>query len=138
MHTVARNPIGLKARIKIASLNIKGRNSGNFEKWFHIPQLMREHRIGILAAQETHLTDDLADRFNTTFERSFLLIHSPDPDTRNARGVAFVINRSLMRMENLRVEVLAQGRALMLSVPWKDDTQLTVLNMYAPNVPQEM
>ena len=88
---------GVRARINLASLNIKGRRSGEIEKWLHVPQIMREGRIGLLAVQETHLTDDLVNQFDTLFGNKFMLVHSPDPATRNAKGVAIVINRRLMK-----------------------------------------
>lgn len=69
----------MRTRTKVASLNIKGWMSGNLNKWHHIPQLMRDHQIGILAVQETHLMDELAAEFNTLFERSHELVYSPDP-----------------------------------------------------------
>jgi hypothetical protein len=48
-----------QANLKIASLNIRGDGSAQtHEKWQHINQIMREHNIGILAVQETHLTEE--------------------------------------------------------------------------------
>ena len=46
-------------KLKIASLNIKGRKSESIDKWMHIPQIMCERKMAILAMQETHLTDKL-------------------------------------------------------------------------------
>ena len=40
---------------------------------------MRNRGIGVLAIQETHLTDELADQFATLFGNTFTLFHSPDP-----------------------------------------------------------
>lgn len=85
-----------RPRIKIASLNIKGRRSGDIDKWMHIPQLMRERRIGILTAQETHLTDEIAEQFETIFRDHLMLLHSPDPETRNAKGIAIVIDKRMI------------------------------------------
>ena len=133
-----QSPTGARARIKVASLNIKGRASGEITKLFHIPQLMREKGVVIMALQETHKTDKLASVFESTFGQSYRLIHSPDPDSRNARGVAFVLNKRMTRTEDVRAVALVPGRALLVSIPWKDETRMTVLNVYAPNSPGEM
>ena len=91
-HTAQRHR-GARESIKMASLNIKGRRSGEVDKWMHIPQIMREKRIGILAVQETHLTDEIAQQFNNLFSNTLSLIFSPDPTTCNARGIALVLNK---------------------------------------------
>ena len=134
---VPQRRTGERTRLKIASLNIKGRNSGVLSKWHSIPRLMRDKRIGILAVQETHLTEDLALDFERLFGNAFWLIHSPDPESTNARGVAFVLNKSLVATDDVKTEVVVPGRAIVLSVPWKSEAPITALNIYAPNCPQE-
>ena len=129
---------GVRAKLKVASLNIKGRNAGGTNKWFHIPQVMREGGIGLMAVQETHLTDELAGQFRELFKQSFELVYSPDPTTRNAKGVAFVINKGMIRTEDMETRVLIPGRAMTLTIPWKNGIKLTALNVYAPNCPKEM
>jgi len=66
--------------IKIASLNIRGRVSTaqgfRQEKWFEMNRVMNTHQIAVLAVQETHLTDDLAENVERAFNtrlRLFLL-----------------------------------------------------------------
>ena len=86
----------------MASLNIKGRRSRDIEKWMHIPQIMRKKKIGILAIQETHLTDELAQWFNNLFRTNLLLEYSPDPTNRNTRGIAVIINKCLVRTNNIK------------------------------------
>lgn len=54
---------------------------------------MREGRIGLLAVQETHLTNDLVNQFDTLFKNKFTLFHSLDPTMRNVRGIAVVVNK---------------------------------------------
>ena len=74
--TTARSHRGPKANIKFASLNIKGRMSGDINKWLHIPQMMRENQIGILTVQETHLTKELAEQIHTLFGNMMALHYS--------------------------------------------------------------
>ena len=126
-----------RTRIKIASLNIKGRTSGDINKWLHIPQLIRENGIGILAVQETHLTDELASQFDNLFGNVLKLYFSPDPLTRNAKGVAVIINKRLIPTDNVKLHILIPGRAMGISLPWQNDESINVLAIYAPNSPRE-
>lgn len=129
---------GPKAKIKLASLNIKGRRSGDIDKWLHIPQIMRENNIGVLAVQETHLTDELAEQFANLFGNNFTLFHSPDPHTSNARGVAIILNKKLINPANVNVTVIIPGRALTANIPWHEDNNLNILVVYLPNAPGDI
>ena len=79
---------------------------------------MREGRIGLMAVRETHLTDNLADQFNILFGDKFKLVYSPDPATRNTRGITIVINRKLIRANNIKMSTLVPGRAISVLIPW--------------------
>ena len=79
-YTVQRHR-GTRESIKMASLNIKGCRSGEIDKWMHVLQIMQEKRIGILAIQETHLTDEVAQQFKDLFGSTLSLVFSPDPTT---------------------------------------------------------
>ena len=104
----------------------------------NLPQLMRENGVGVMAIQEAHLTDELASQFETLFGSVFALHHSPDPITRNARGVALILNRRAVRADDAVTTILVPGRAMITSVPWHDDQTISVLTIYAPNAPGEM
>ena len=129
---------GARASIRIASLNIKGRKSGEIDKWMHVPQTMRERNLGILAVQETHLTDSLADQFESLFGGKFALFHSPDPETRNAKGVAIVLNKKLVDTRGTTVTTLIPGRAILMTLPWHNDSKINILAIYSPNAPTEI
>ena len=92
-----------KDHIKIVSLNIRGRTGTargfRQEKWFEIHQVMNAHRIAVLAVQESHLSDELADSISTAFDTKLKLLYSPLPKTRNAAGVAVVINKQLLNVD---------------------------------------
>ena len=98
---------------------------------------MREKNIAILAVQETHLTDELADQFNTLFRNRLSLAFSPDPNTRNARGIAIVLSKNAIKTENVKTTVIIPGRAMSATIPWQDDQSINVLAVYAPNAPSE-
>lgn len=120
-------------KVKIALLNIKGRKLGDLNKWMHIPQIMREKRIGIMAIQETHLTDKLAEPFETLFNNNFSLKYSPDPLTHNMRGVTIILNMRLINMEKISTINIIPGRALLTKIPWHDKDHLNVLT-YMPQM----
>ena len=129
---------GVRSSLKMATINIKGRRSGDTDKWMSLPQIIRERKIGLLAVQETHLTDELADQFENLFGNTLLLKFSPDPNTRNARGVAVVINKRIVKTQGIKETVIVPGRAMIITIPWHDDQHVKVLAIYAPNVPREI
>ncbi|EKM48762.1 uncharacterized protein PHACADRAFT_33754 [Phanerochaete carnosa HHB-10118-sp] len=91
----------------------------------------------ILALQKMHLSDKHLVRIAEHYGHRFTVFHSPDPSAPNARGVAFVVNTSLIRVTNAHVRTLVPGRAILLSIPWQNDRTLHLLNVYAPNDPTE-
>ena len=99
---------------------------------------MRENKYGILAIQETHLTDELAEQFEALFGNRLRLVHSPDPTTRNARGMALVFNKSSVDTANIKTEIIVPGRAITATVPWNDGTPLKILAVYSPNAPKDI
>lgn len=134
----AQHHRGIKARLKIASLNIKGRRSGNIKKWMHIPQIMRERKLGVLAIQETHLTDELTQQFEEMFGNNLSLRFLPDPETQNAKGIAVVLNKRLIKTGNIQETEIVPGRAITLNIPWYNDQDIKILAVYAPNAPREI
>ena len=116
---------------------MRGRNSNlqgfRQEKWFHIYRVVNSYRIAILAIQEAHLTDELAASINSSFETKVAVHHSPLPETRNAAGVAFVINKGLLNTEDVSCEEIIPGRAILARVKWHSNTTIKILNVYAPN-----
>ncbi|KAF8053963.1 Endonuclease/exonuclease/phosphatase [Lyophyllum atratum] len=128
-----------RTAIRIASLNIRGyRASGSSpgdSKWYHINQLMREKRIGILLVQETHLTDDRKTEIESLFEKRLKLFTSHDPDNPSGRGgVAVVLNRSLTNVQGVRSTEIVPGRALLIQTNWHLEEKISILVVYAPNV----
>jgi exonuclease III len=89
--------------------------------------------LWILALQETHLTEREEDELNIKFENDWKIISSIDPNHTNAAGVAFVLNKKLANTEGIIKQNMAAGRALQITIPWRKDIKLTLLNIYAPN-----
>jgi len=99
---------------------------------------MCENKLVILAIQETHLTDKLASQFESLFNNSLKLFYSPDPETRNTRGIAVIINKKLIKTDNVTETEIVPGRAIELAIPWHDTQTIKILAIYAPNVPREI
>ncbi|KAI0073488.1 hypothetical protein K474DRAFT_1677850 [Panus rudis PR-1116 ss-1] len=70
-----------RARIKIASLNMRGfGNNTSNNKWNNLHRLIKEDHIGVLALQETHLTNENVDGLHAQYGRRLKIIHTSDPD----------------------------------------------------------
>jgi exonuclease III len=73
-----------------------GGSQSTQNKWNHINQLMRDRKIGILALQETHLTQTDLESFKRKFGDKLIIINSSDRFSPNAMGVAIIINRRIV------------------------------------------
>jgi hypothetical protein len=128
-----------KAAIKLASINMKGRGDvrnlrtdSKKNKWYHVNQMMRDEKIGILAVQETHMTEELQEGIEATFKR-LRVFRCSDPEFPNSKGVAVVMNRDLTNSDNATCKNIVPGRAMLVSVPWHANDVLNILAVYAPN-----
>ncbi|KAJ8502105.1 hypothetical protein ONZ51_g163 [Trametes cubensis] len=131
-----------KMHLKVATLNIKGwgaqNQSGVSEKWLRVNQIIREKKIAILAVQEAHLNQDRVTTLNDVFGRNMVVVHSADPaNGTGARGVAFVVNKRVIKKPDFTVRDLIPGRAMLLEIAWTSRRKLTLVNVYAPNVTSE-
>ncbi|KAI0664178.1 Endonuclease/exonuclease/phosphatase [Cubamyces menziesii] len=138
----ARSRFKNKAHLRIASLNIRGFGAGadhsQSPKWMKINQLVRENRIAILAVQETHLNRPRVDALDDLFGDLLVIEHSPDPtNPTGARGVAFVLNKRMIKTPRYTVKEVVPGRAILLDLQWTDARNVRILNVYGPNVPAD-
>ncbi|KAI0656999.1 Endonuclease/exonuclease/phosphatase [Cubamyces menziesii] len=128
--------------LKIATLNIKGwgpqNASGVTEKWLRINQVMKEKRIAILAVQEAHLNEERTQALNGLFGKHLFVVHSADPSNETgARGVAFVLNKRIIKKPEYTVKEIIPGRVLLLDLAWMTERRLRLVNTYAPNTAHE-
>ena len=130
--------MGIKLSIKTALINIKGRTSGDVDNWLHIPQIIREERIGVSTVQEMHLTYKLANKFENLFGNNLLLKYSPDPTTCNTRGIVVVINKRLVNTQNVKEIEIIPGRVTIVKIPWHDNQHINVLVVYMLNTLREI
>ncbi|KAJ7017556.1 Endonuclease/exonuclease/phosphatase, partial [Mycena alexandri] len=126
-----------KAFVKIDGLNIRGNGNVNINhtdnKWFRVNQTMSERRLGILIVGEAHLSDERLQDIERVFARQLKVVFSRDPRTPNANGVAFVLNKNLVKTDDIKTTEIIPGRALLLETKKKNDKPLSILGVYAPN-----
>ncbi|KAJ7212735.1 DNase I-like protein [Mycena rebaudengoi] len=96
---------------------------------------MRDKRIGVLALQETYLSQTNTHNLNSFFERNLAIFSTLDPANPGAKGVAIVLNKQMTNAANVKVDVIVEGQAL--TVPWHSDLILRFLAVYAPNNPTD-
>ncbi|KAI0053708.1 DNase I-like protein, partial [Auriscalpium vulgare] len=133
----------VKAHVKIATQNMNGRTfqtkSGQTRsKWLEIHRAMREYKVGILALQETHLTEEELADIQVKYAKSYEIFnsHLPDNPTGSA-GVGFVLNKGMINTNDAHTTPLIEGRAALLEIKWNESETLRILNVYAPNAPRE-
>ncbi|KIJ22766.1 hypothetical protein M422DRAFT_276760 [Sphaerobolus stellatus SS14] len=123
-----------RGSLQISSLNIRGGGSNTTrEKWGHLWQVMRQTQTGVLAIQESHITDTVVQGLEDTFNGRMQILSSIDESNPNSKGVVFLLNKQLTAWKATRVVEIILGRALLLLLPWHQDQTLNILNIYAPN-----
>ena len=104
------------------------------EKWAMINRMIHNERIAILALQETHLDQMLLDQLIDCFGKNLDIINSPLPSNpRASAGVAFIINKALIRPKEYSLTELDPGRAIMLHLKWLETCEISIVNVYAPH-----
>ena len=114
------------------------RNMSGIEKWSTVYRTINDHKIAVLALQETHLDDNLLTSVHECFGKRLSVVNSKLPgNPRASAGVAFVLNRALIAPKDLVVTELIEGRALAIKFKWHNDDEVSLINVYAPNTRSE-
>ncbi|KAI9059685.1 DNase I-like protein, partial [Trametes sanguinea] len=134
--------LGTRCRLRLATLNVRGfgraRASGVSDKWLAINQIMKDHRLAILAVQEAHLDEERLSTLKNLFAAQLTIIASSNPrNPGGAEGVAFVVSNKILSHGQPVCEEIVPGRASLISVPWTATKAIKILNVYAPNRPDE-
>ncbi|KAH9892716.1 Endonuclease/exonuclease/phosphatase, partial [Cubamyces lactineus] len=99
-----------------------------------VNQLVRDSRIAVLALQETHLDERRANVVMEVFGEFITVVTSAcNENGTGARGVAFVINKRLLKNAEYTVTDIYPGRAMLLDIKWTEERRLRLLNVYGPN-----
>ena len=68
------------------------------------------------------------------FKKSLIILNSTHPDNPQASvGISFVINKQLIKLDEIEMSKLIPGRVAILKVKWLKSCSATLLNVYAPN-----
>lgn len=96
--------------------------------------MIYNERIAILALQETHLDQALLDQIVECFGKNLEIMNSPLPtNPRASAGVAFVINKALIRPKELTLTEIDPGRAIMIRLKWLEMCETSIVNVYVPH-----
>ncbi|KAF8633797.1 hypothetical protein AX17_004355 [Amanita inopinata Kibby_2008] len=114
-----------------------GKLPNSQEKWNSINQILREDDIGVLAVQETHLTDENVASLHSLYHKRLHILHSSDAERPNAGGVAFILNKTKTAWKEATKTVIIPGRAIMITMKQYANKPLRILNIYAPNSPAD-
>ncbi|KAF9022110.1 DNase I-like protein [Hymenopellis radicata] len=130
--------------MRISSLNIKGRTSiddedGTQEKVNQIPNMMRSRRIGMLALQETHYTEDYVAEVTARFGDTIHIEYSRPVGRRASRaeGVALVFYKPTTNVLGIEKREVIPGRSMIVASHWHGEDELKTMVGYAPNAAKE-
>ncbi|KAK7689739.1 hypothetical protein QCA50_006378 [Cerrena zonata] len=93
-----------KAHLAIASLNMRGAGTNAplhpNNKWSAINFMLKDKRLGVLALQEMHLTEQLTANLHNLYGKRMQIFQSANPTAPTQRaGVAIVINKELANVK---------------------------------------
>lgn len=107
-------------------------------KWSTISSTIQSEKIAILMAQETHLDQTMTDQLRSRYEKNLEFLFSAHPTNPRAKaGVGFILNKKLIRPDDIKTYELIPGRAIIIQVKWMNTCNATILNIYAPNERKE-
>ncbi|KAF5331328.1 hypothetical protein D9611_011812 [Ephemerocybe angulata] len=123
-----------RAAVRIASLNMNGGASHKTDvKWEKINQLIRDRGIGVLALQETHLTEARADDLRARYPRLHIVNTAHPMNDSSRDGVAIILNKYTTNWDDSETQTIIEGKALLLSLACKNSRKLHILCVYAPS-----
>ncbi len=94
---------------------------------------MKEHRIGVLLLQETHLTDDRVKAIHDMFARKIRIFHSMHGESPTQKeGVAVVLNARFIDTAAAEMTEILPGRAMQVAFECPGGETKHVLCVYAP------
>ncbi|KAF6745324.1 Endonuclease/exonuclease/phosphatase, partial [Ephemerocybe angulata] len=124
-----------RAALRIATLNMNGGGSSSAnirDKWSQINTLMRTGNIGVLALQETHLTKEKAQEYESIYHRLKIesSAHPTHPTSRS--GVAVLVNKYTTQWKEMKTREIIAGAALLVTLKWHNENTVNILAVYAP------
>ncbi|KAJ3784043.1 hypothetical protein GGU10DRAFT_233609, partial [Lentinula aff. detonsa] len=102
-------------------------------KWLHARQIMNQKAIGILVVGEAHLDTERRAEIEQVHGAYLKIYFSRLPNTANAAGIAFALNKQITNTENIQTYEVVAGHALLMEIDWHNNERLSILGIYAPN-----
>ncbi|KAK0496965.1 hypothetical protein EDD18DRAFT_1309406 [Armillaria luteobubalina] len=99
--------------------------------------MMKTKQIGILIVGEAHLNDERKASIEGMPRNRLHILHSENPSSPNASGIAIVFNKEITKMQNVTATEIIQGWAILLETTWHGTEKLSILGVYAPVNPAE-
>ncbi|KAK0429538.1 hypothetical protein EV421DRAFT_1893839 [Armillaria borealis] len=95
---------------------------------------MKEQQISVLTLQETHLLEDYARDIWTLYGKHLSIHFTACVENSTAKaGVTIVLNKELVKTDEVETTELIPGRALLMQAPWHAGILFTWLTIYVPN-----
>ena len=70
----------------------------------------------------------------TLYQRRMSVINSPSDDNpTNSTGIVFVINKEILKAENVKIHTLILRCVIFIFFKWYNNITLSTINVYAPN-----
>jgi hypothetical protein len=115
--------------------NIHGKKNANGNyKYKDITTLIRKNRITVLAIQECRLNK--IEQAKIELMCPMLSIISNSSSTAK-EGVAFLINKDLVKDKKIEHKILVRNRMSRLTLRWNEDVLLDIINVHVPNNEKE-
>ena len=124
-----RNTPKTRPNIKIASLNMRGRQKENKDKMRMVIDWLRMNNVAILALQETHIMEDTINDLNTKYRH---LKFFGSGLTTSSGGILFIVSERAGTPLDLGFKVFEKGRSGILNLKYENQ-ELNVVNVYMPN-----
>ncbi|KAJ3976607.1 hypothetical protein EV361DRAFT_789923 [Lentinula raphanica] len=102
-------------------------------KWLHARQIMNQKGIGILVVGEAHMDAERRSEIEQVHGAYLKIYFSHLPNTANAAGIAFALNKKIANTEGIQTYEVVAGHALLLEIDWHNNERLSILGIYAPN-----
>jgi exonuclease III len=95
-------------------------------------------KIAILITQETHLDQTMTDQLHSKYKKNLKILILAHPTSPHAKaGMGFVLNKKLIKPNNIKTYELIPGRAMIIQIKWMNMCDATILNIYVPNERKE-
>jgi len=123
--------IGKKQGIRIATLNMKGRNDKNKKsKWPNLVTIMRKQRILVMGIQETHLNKEETEKIKAMCPKVEIINNG---NSTRGEGIAFIINKELANKMKWTTKVLIKGKAMRMNIEVEEERGLDIMVIHTLN-----